>query len=132
MSSVKIAAACGLAALVLAGCGSSAKPEAGALGTPPPPYGRGKIDDPSTTHVTCIRSAGLSVVKVGQTGVQVGSPPAGPTIQFLPTPGAAQQAQISGQVQGAEVIGSALLYPNQTSDGELKKVEDCLAVGVQG
>ena len=132
MSSVKIAAACGLAAVVLAGCGSSVKPEAGTVGTAPPPYGRGKIDDPRSTHVTCIRSAGLHVVKVGQTGVQVGSPPAGSTIQFLPTPGAAQQAQISGQVPGAEVIGSALLYPNQSSDGELTKVEDCLAVGVQG
>jgi len=132
MSSVKIAAACGLAAVVLAGCGSSAKPEAGVLGTAPQPYGRGKIDDPRTTHVTCIRNDGLPVVNVGQTGVQVGSPPAGPTIQFLPTPGSAQQAQISGQVPGAEVIGSALLYPNQTSDGELKQVEDCLALGVQG
>jgi len=30
------------------------------------------------------------------------------------------------------VIGGALLYPNQTSDGELKQVEDCLALGVQG
>jgi hypothetical protein len=132
MSSVKIAAACGLAAVVLAGCGSSAKPEAGSVATPRPPYGRGKIDDTRTTHVTCMRDDGLPVVEVGQTGVQVGSPPAGPTIQFLPTPGAAQQAQISGQVQGAEVIGSAVLYPNQSSDGELTKVEDCLAVGVQG
>ncbi len=132
MSSVKIAAACGLAAVVLAGCGSSAKPESGAAGAAQTPYGHGKIDDPRTTHVACIRSDGLPVVEVGQTGVQVGSPPAGPTIQFLPTPGAAQQAQISGQVQGAEVIGSALLYPDQASDGELKKVEDCLAVGVQG
>ena len=132
MSSVKIAAACGLAAVVLAGCGSSAKPEAGTLGTASQPYGRGKIDDPRTTHVTCIRNDGLPVVNVGQSDVQVGSPPAGPTIRFLPTPGAAQQAQISGQVQGAEVIGSALLYPNQTSDGELRKVEDCLALGVQG
>jgi hypothetical protein len=132
MSSVKIAAACGLAAVVLAGCGSAAKSEPGAVGTTPQPYGRGKIDDPRTTHVTCMRKDGMSVLRVGQTGVQVGSPPAGPTIQFLPTPGAAQQVQMSGQVQGAEVIGSALLYPNQSSDGELKKIEDCLAVGVQG
>lgn len=132
MSSVKFAAACGLAAVALAGCGSSAKPEAGAAGTSPPPYGRGKVDDPRSAHVTCIRSDGLSVVEVGQSGVQVGSPPAGPSIQFLPTPGAAQQAQMSGQAQGAEVIGSSLLYPNQSADGELKKVEDCLALGVQG
>ena len=74
----------------------------------------------------------LPAVKVGQTSLQIGVPPDGPSVQFLPTPGAAQQAQISGQVQAAEVIGSALLYPNQSSDGELKMVEDCLAIGVSG
>jgi hypothetical protein len=30
------------------------------------------------------------------------------------------------------VIGSALLYPHQASDSELKKIEDCLAQGVKG
>ena len=51
---------------------------------------------------------------------------------FEPTPGAAQESQIDGQVEGAEVIGSALLYPNQASDSLLQKVEDCVAKGVSG
>jgi hypothetical protein len=30
------------------------------------------------------------------------------------------------------VIGGALLYPNQAPDGELKTVEACTALGVNG
>ena len=51
---------------------------------------------------------------------------------FAATPGAAQAYQIDGSAQAAEVIGSALVYPNQGSDGELTAIEDCLAQGVQG
>ena len=40
--------------------------------------------------------------------------------------------QIQDQEQSAEVIGSALLYPDSGSDGLLQKVEDCVAEGVQG
>jgi hypothetical protein len=132
MSSVKFAAACGLVAVALSGCGSSAKPGAGAGTIVNQPQARGRIDDQRNSHLTCLTDDKLPAVKVGQTGLQIGLPPEGPSVQFLPTPGAAQQAQISGQVQAAEVIGSALLYPNQSSDGELKMVEDCLAIGVSG
>ena len=58
--------------------------------------------------------------------------PTGPTVSLQPTPGDAQGVQIDGQAQGAEVIGSALLYPNQASDELLTKVETCVAKGVQG
>jgi hypothetical protein len=53
-------------------------------------------------------------------------------VVFTPTPGAAQAAQIQAQAQGAEVIGSALLYPAQASDSELSQIETCLAQRVQG
>jgi hypothetical protein len=53
-------------------------------------------------------------------------------VTFLATPGAAQYAQISGSAQGAEVIGAALLYPNQAPDSELSLIENCLSSGVQG
>ena len=69
---------------------------------------------------------------MGQAWLQVGTKPSGPTVQFEPTPGAAQELQIDGQVESAEVIGSALLYPNQASDALLQKVEDCMAKGVTG
>ena len=68
----------------------------------------------------------------GDPSFQVGVRPTGPTVIFLPTPGAAQAAQIDGQAQGAEVIGSALLYPNQAPDKLLSKVETCVAKGVPG
>ncbi len=90
------------------------------------------MDDPRTRHLTCLRAHKLPVTPVGRTWLQIGTPPSGPRVNFTPTPGAAQEAQISGSVQGAEVIGSALLYPDQASDSLLKTVEDCLAEGVTG
>jgi hypothetical protein len=74
----------------------------------------------------------LPVTQVGNTGLRIGTAPGSATVEYLPTPGAAQQAQISGQVQGAEVIGAALLYPNQAPDAQLAQVEGCLSGGVQG
>lgn len=126
----RVVAAAGLAAMALAlgACGSSIKPATGS---------RGRVDDPRTTqnnHVACLRAAHLQVQEVGQTKLQIGAPPAGPTVVFTPTAGAAQYDQMSGQAryQGAEVIGSALLYPNQGSESELNLVETCLAKGVSG
>ncbi len=114
-----------MAAIILCGCGATVKP----------PQGRGQIDDPRTTktnHVACLEQDHLPVQKVGLTGLQIGPLPGGPTVSFQPTDGAAQADQIEGAAQGAEVIGSALLYPHQASDGELQMIEDCLSVGVSG
>ena len=74
----------------------------------------------------------LDDTKVGTTGLQIETKPIGPTVTFEPTPGAAQESQISGRAQAAEVIGSALVYPNQASDELLQKVEGCVAKGVSG
>jgi hypothetical protein len=79
-----------------------------------------------------LKDDGFKVALVGSTGLQVGSPPVGPTIKFSPTPGGAQDDQLRARAPGAEVIGSALLYPNQASDGDLTKIEKCLAQGVKG
>lgn len=127
MPHVKSATVLGLAAALLCGCSATVKP----------PQGRGKIDDPRTSvvnHLQCIQSAHLPARAVGQVNIQIGSLPSGPTVHFLPTPGAAQAAQISGQpqYQGAEVIGSALLYPHQGTDAELNQIEGCLSSGVSG
>jgi hypothetical protein len=125
MSSVKALLACGLAAVVLGGCATTVKT----------PQGRGRVDNPRTNnpdYVKCIRNHGLAAAEVGATTIQVGQPPAGPTIRFLPTPGSATAAQIYGQAQGAEVIGAALLYPNQASSRELGTLEVCLNQKVKG
>lgn len=128
MPYAKWAAALGAAAVLLCGCGSAVKP----------PQGRGKVDDPRTyaaaNHLKCLQSQHLPAQKVGRVGIQIGPLPGGPTVFFLPTPGAAQAAQIEGQrrYQGAEVIGAAMLYPHGGTDAELAQIEDCLASGVSG
>lgn len=113
-----------LVAVALAACGSSVQR----------PGGRGSVIDPRTQagRLQCLKAHHLPVVEVGADGLQIGALPSGPTVQFLATIGGAQAAQIDGRAQGAEVIGTALLYPNGASDSELKMIEDCVAQGVSG
>ena len=126
MPYAKSAAVLGAAAVLLCGCSSSVKP----------PQGRGKVEDPRSdaysNYYRCLLGDHLPAQKVGAVSIQIGALPSGPTIRFLPTPSAAQTAQIEGQpqYQSAEVIGAALLYPNGGSDGELSQIEACLAHGV--
>jgi hypothetical protein len=117
-----------LAALAVSACGSAVKPATGS---------RGRIDDPRTARadrVLCISQHHLPVQKVGLDELLIGAQPAGPKVVFLPTPGGSQAAQISGSQaqQGAEVIGSALLFTNQGAENELGVLETCLAQGVNG
>jgi len=136
MSSPKVAEVAlvaALAALVLSACGTSAKPVAGT----PAAVTRShtNVDDARKKHLSCLHQDHIPVRRVtigGLPGMQIGVRPAGPTVQFQPTPGYAQGKAISGDAQGAEAIGSALLYPNQASDALLSKVENCVAQGVQG
>jgi hypothetical protein len=132
-----LAPACGLAALALAACGASTKPLAGTPNISHAPGIHGKVDDPRTNkpnHVACIEASHLTVKLIGQTDMRIGSGAGGPYVHFAPTDGAAQADQISGvpKFQGAEVIGSALLWPNAGSSSELKAIETCLAQGVSG
>jgi hypothetical protein len=106
-ATTKLAPAVVLLALVLSACGAAAKPEAGSLKATSVVH-QG-IDDPRKTHIQCLRDEHIAV-----------------------TPGAAQNLQITGQVTGAEVIGAALVYPNQASNALLKQVETCVAKGVTG
>jgi hypothetical protein len=132
MSSAKLAIACALAAVVLSACGTKSNPEAGTISPTATAEGHAKIDDPRSRHLPCLEQAKIPLTKVGLTALQVGTAPGGPYIRFVATPGAAQAAQISGTVTGAEVIGSALLFPNHGSDALLGKIETCLAEGVTG
>ena len=114
--------AAALSALALSACSVTAN-KAG---------GRGSITDPRTQagRLDCLRGHHLPVTEIGSTDLQIGQLPSGPTVRFTPSPGAAQTAQLDGQGQGAEVIGSALVYPNQASDSELGVIENCIAQGV--
>lgn len=137
MPSAKLAAAIGLSALSLSACGITSKPEAG---TPKAiAIGHKGLDDPRTKHTDCLRQAKVPFTLEQRTvagralpSFQVGTAPSGPTVSFEPTPGDAQGVQIQGEAQGAEVIGSALLYPNQAPDRLLSAVESCVAKGVSG
>lgn len=138
MSSVKLGVmltAPFLAAIALSACGGAVHPTSGASGSSGQLVSRGRVDDPRTAkanRIKCLQDDHLAVQEVGATALQIGQLPAGPSVQFTPTPGAAQADQIEAAVQGAEVIGSALLYPNRGSDGELSEIENCLSQGVQG
>jgi hypothetical protein len=123
-----------VAALAATGCGAvnvHPKVPAGS----PRLVSRGQVDSPLTAihnHLACMRDAHLDVHVLSPIRLQVDRAPGGPTVLFTPTAGAAQAAQIDGDAQAAEVIGTALLYPNQGSPSELTSIEDCLDQGVQG
>jgi hypothetical protein len=123
-----------LAAVTVGGCGAAKVQPSTPIGSSKL-ASRGRVDSPLTSmhnHVACLKQAHLAVQELSPTSLQVGAAPAGPTVVFTATPGAAQGEQIQGQAQGAEIIGSALLYPHQGSPSELTKVETCLAQGVAG
>jgi hypothetical protein len=137
MPSAKLAAALVLSALSLSACGISSKPEAG---TPNAIInGHKGVDDARAKHTACLRQdhvafhlEQLRVAGKILPSIQVDTAPAGPTISFAPTPGDAQGLQIQAEAQGAEIIGSALVYPNQAPDNLMTVVESCVAKGVSG
>lgn len=128
----KLSLACTLTAILLSACGTSAKPVAGSVPPTSTNAGHARVDDPRAKHVACLLAHHLPVIEQGQTNLQIGGTLGDPTVTFAPTPGAAQEEQITNRVESAEVIGSALLYPHRASDAELQVIEDCLAKGVSG
>jgi hypothetical protein len=137
MSLAKVAVVCALTAVLVSACGIQQKPLAG---TPKIKKARdfyGVVDDPRAKHTPCLRADKLKfqryyTARQRLPAIQVGSLPTGPTIIFEATPGAAQALQLEGKDEGAEVIGSALLFPNQASGSVLTKVEKCTSIGVTG
>lgn len=122
------------AALVLAGCGGAVRVQPSTPAGSTQLASRGRVDSPLTgvrDHLGCLRAAKLPVQVVSPVRLQVGAAPTGPTIVFTPSPAVAQADQIQALAQGAEVIGSALVYPNQGSRAELSSIGACLAQGVQ-
>lgn len=125
MPHAKPAAALTAVAMLLCGCSAVIKP----------PNGHGKVADPRTAgpnRFGCLIARHLPAKETGRAAIQIGPLPGGPTVQFMPTEGAAQALQINGKVQSAEVIGSALLYPHRAGDAELTQIENCLDEGVVG
>jgi hypothetical protein len=63
----------------------------------------------------------------GEDALVVGDSDSGPRIRFFLTSGEAEAAQFEGKGEGAEQIGSALLFVRGGSDELLEDVEACLA-----
>jgi hypothetical protein len=106
------------AALLAAGCGSDGgSPSAG--GAPNPNDTRG-------VALACITNEkNLEARLVGKKSIQVGGPD-GARVEFFVTSGEAEGLQFQGQAQGAEQVGSALLFVNSASEHQLDLVEQCL------
>jgi hypothetical protein len=134
MRIAKSAAAVVVVALALSACGSTTKPVAG---TPQAAAQAKKgLNDPRTTHIACLRADHVTDIheyySAGRPAFQVGTRPSGPTVVFEATPGMGQGVQISGSDQAAEIIGSALVFPNDASAKLDHDVETCVALGVSG
>ncbi len=111
--SATVAAACALA-LAAQGCGS----DGGGAGPNP--------NDKRAVALACIRDEqGLDARLTGQKSIQVDGSD-GPRIEFLVSSGEAEARQFQGDAQDAEQIGAALLFINQGTEEQLKKIETCL------
>ncbi len=116
-----------VAGVLVAGCGSSRTPEQS--GGPNAVLGGGARAtpyDPRTTPLACMRAKGLPAAIDGADAIRIGAGPGAPRAVFAPDGGTAQGTQIRGDAEGAEVIGSALLYTNGGGDTVLGKIEKCL------
>lgn len=136
---VRLAVTVGLMAVLLSACGISAKPQAGTADIAKSHDTFSLVDEPWTLQVKCLRSDHVKFreyLTAGQKlpAIQIGTLPIGPTVVFYSTAGIAQGFQVTGKNTGlgAEVIGAALLYPNQANNTLLTKVETCTATGVTG
>lgn len=97
-----------------AGCGSG-----GGGGGPNP-------NDKRAVALACIRGEqGLEARLVGEKSIQVDGA-RGPRVEFTVSTGDAEGRQFQGEAQDAEQIGVALLFVNEGSEEQLKKVETCL------
>ncbi len=139
MSLAKLLVACGLfaVALFVSACGIQASPVAGTRHLSRTPGDHSYVNDPRTPFLHCLRSEGWKITKFDLgpgklRSLQLDAKPDGPTVVFEPTPGIAEGDQMKGEVEGAEVLGSALIYPNRTSDRNMIRVESCLAIKVKG
>lgn len=114
------AAACAVA-LALGACGGDDAPaRPGGKGQPPDP------NDKRAVALDCITNKeGLQAKLAGDEAIQVGAP-GGPRIEFLISGGEAEGRQFQGDAQGAEQIGSTLLFLNNGTDDQLEKLEKCL------
>ena len=104
----------------LAGCGGGDDPANGRPATVD------ENDDRALALDCMTRVKGLDARLDGEDAIQVDDPETGPRIRFFLTSGEAESAQFTGQAEGTEQMGGALLYVREASDETLEDVEFCL------
>ena len=110
-------AAASALALAASGCGPAGTGDDPAAPDP---------NDKRAVALACLRDEqGLDVRLAGEKSIQVAGP-GGPRVEFTVSSGEAEGRQFQGEAQDAEQIGAALLFVNQASEEELKKIETCL------
>src|SRR5215213_825914 len=105
--------------LAIAGCGSS---DAGPSGDD---------SDPPAAALTCLEENDIAATREGGESGNELKLDAGPRIRFYLTAAEAEAAQFKGDGEGAEQIGSALLFVDPETDAKtddvLHDVEICLS-----
>ncbi len=116
-----------IAALVLAGCGSVRQPSqsGGESATRGGAYGF-KPYQPRDKLLKCLRRKGVEAVAVGQDSIQFLPLPGAPRIVMAATPDAATALQVRGRSEGAQLMGSALVFANQATKRQIEQIQDCL------
>ena len=108
-------AVCALA-LAATGCGSDEP----TTGNEPDP------NDKRAVALDCFTNGeGLDAELLGDHSIQVDGPD-GPRVDFFLTFGEAESRQFKGEAQGAEQVGTSLLYVKNGSDEVLEAMENCL------
>ena len=108
-----------LSACLLAACGSDDGDSGGAGPNP---------NDKRAVALDClVNTKGIEADLSGDNAIQVGTDPdSDPRIEFFVTTGEAEGRQFEGNAQGAEHIGTALLFVRKGSDDLLDEIEGCL------
>jgi hypothetical protein len=83
--------------------------------------------DKRAVAMTCLQDKGIDARLQGDSDIAIGDTADAPRIKFFLTAGESEAAAFEGRGEGAEQIGSALLYTRKGSDDLLKDVENCLA-----
>jgi hypothetical protein len=81
---------------------------------------------PIDKAIACLTKKHLPITKTSATALRIGDGPGAPSISFTATFDEAEGIELRGQAEGAERIGSALLFVGDAPDSVLKEAESCL------
>ncbi len=101
--------------VALAGCGSSDSTSADGTASP---------GDKQAVTLECLVEEGFEARSVGPT-IEIDGPD-GPRVEFNVSSGESETRAFKGEAQGAEQLGSTLLFVGPADDRELDAIEECV------